>query len=228
MWRNLWEIAITFTVLPRLASRRPQFSSIHSKRSVGFVPSGTLLVFLLFRKGCLSLCSLLRFLQFQNRIVHIGTAHDSVTLEHAPGTPAADFHPLKIRSSQWGHLTGEIRKICRHILPVCISGYRGRDCVNRVNAIESVVLAGMVQLYATAYNFSVAIHRRCQQPRIIICFKILADAQRTEGMRTARSEEQGNAMPKLYSTPVVWIRRVSNAPASIYALFKIIQAAFFS
>lgn len=36
--------------------------------------------------------SVLRFLQFQDRIIHIRAIHDCVALEDTPRTPAADLH----------------------------------------------------------------------------------------------------------------------------------------
>jgi hypothetical protein len=97
---------------------------------------------------------------------------------------------------------------------------------------ETLVLAGMIQLYAAVlYNFSLlGVGTDTNNRAGFVRFKILAAAQGITENEHGTFEDQDKALAevlKSYETKVV-IQRISNGVVSIYALFKIVQAIFFT
>lgn len=97
---------------------------------------------------------------------------------------------------------------------------------------ETLVLAGMIQLYAAVlYNFSViGIATDINNHAGFVRFRILAAAQGITENEDGTFEEQENALAerlKNQETTII-IQRLSNFAVSIYALFKILQAIFFA
>ena len=97
---------------------------------------------------------------------------------------------------------------------------------------ETLVLAGMIQLYAAVlYNFSViGIATDINNQAGFVRFRILAAAQGITENEDGTFEEQENALAerlKNQETTII-IQRLSNFAVSIYALFKILQAIFFA
>lgn len=96
---------------------------------------------------------------------------------------------------------------------------------------ETLVLAGMVEIYVTlVYYFSeAAVIATLNNRAGLVRFMILAKAQGITGNEDGTFEEQDKELVESIKkvTPAIWINRISNAAVSIFALFKIIQAAFF-
>lgn len=95
---------------------------------------------------------------------------------------------------------------------------------------ETVVLAGMIQLYAAViYSFSViGVGSDVNNYAGFVRFRILASAQGITENEDGTFEEQEKALADemgKYRTKVL-IHRLSGAAVSIYALFKIVQAIF--
>jgi hypothetical protein len=97
---------------------------------------------------------------------------------------------------------------------------------------ETLVLAGMVQLYAAVlYNFSlIGVVTDTNNYAGFVRFRILAEAQGITENEDGRFEEQEKAIAerlKKDNTAIV-INRISNAAVSLYALFKIVQTVLFT
>jgi hypothetical protein len=97
---------------------------------------------------------------------------------------------------------------------------------------ETLVLAGLIQLYAAVlYNSSVIgaaadVNNYAGFAR----FRILAAAQGITENEDGTLQEQEEALANLLksSKAPIFIRRLAGSAVSIYALFKIVEAAFFS
>jgi hypothetical protein len=97
---------------------------------------------------------------------------------------------------------------------------------------EIVVLAGMVQLYATVlYNFSlIGVATDVNNHAGFVRFRILATAHGVTENENGKFKEQEDTLAehlKVQQTAIN-IRQWSHSVVSIYALFKIVQAIFFS
>lgn len=96
---------------------------------------------------------------------------------------------------------------------------------------ETVVLAGMVQLYAAVlYNFSVTgVATDVNNYAGFVRFRVLAAGQGITENEDGTFQEQEEALAARLKKDAVaiQIQRFSNAAVSLYALFKIVQAVFF-
>jgi tRNA G46 methylase TrmB len=97
---------------------------------------------------------------------------------------------------------------------------------------ETVVLAGMVQLYAAVlYNFSViGVATDVNNYAAFVRFRILATAQGITENEDGTFQEQEEALAARLKTDnfAIVMQRFSNGAVSLYALFKIVQAIFFT
>jgi hypothetical protein len=95
---------------------------------------------------------------------------------------------------------------------------------------ETLVLAGMVQLYAAVlYNFSViGAATDTNNYAGLVRFRILAAAQGITENEDGTFEEQEKALADTIqgSKTHVLIGRLANCAVSLYALFKIVEALF--
>jgi hypothetical protein len=95
---------------------------------------------------------------------------------------------------------------------------------------ETVVLAGMAQLYAAVlYNFSVmGVATDVNNYAGFVRFRILATAQGFTENEDGSFQEQEEALAERLKKDgvAIQIQRFSNAAVSLYALFKIVQAIF--
>ena len=97
---------------------------------------------------------------------------------------------------------------------------------------ETLVLAGMVELYATVlYNSSViGAAGETNNYAAFVRFRILAAAQGVTENEDGTFEEQEKDLAeslKGSATPIL-IDRIANVAVSFYAIFKIVQAVFFA
>jgi hypothetical protein len=96
---------------------------------------------------------------------------------------------------------------------------------------ETVVLAGIVQLYAAVlYNFSVmGVATDVNNYAGFVRFRILATAAGITENEDGSFGEQEEALAERLKKDglAIQIQRFSNAAVSLYALFKILQAIFF-
>ena len=97
---------------------------------------------------------------------------------------------------------------------------------------ETVVLAGMVQLYAAVlYNFSViGVATDVNNYAAFVRFRILATAQGITENEDDTFQEQEEALAARLKTDnrAIFMHRLSNGAVSLYALFKIVQAILFT
>jgi tRNA G46 methylase TrmB len=97
---------------------------------------------------------------------------------------------------------------------------------------ETLVLAGIVQLYAAVlYNFSViGIATDVNNYAAFVRFRILATAQGVTENEDGTFQEQEEALAGRLKTDnfAIVVQRFSNGAVSLYALFKIVQAIFFT
>ncbi len=95
---------------------------------------------------------------------------------------------------------------------------------------ETLVLAGMVQLYAAVlYNFSViGVATDVNNYAAFVRFRILATAQGITENEDGTFQEQEEALAARLKTDnfAIVIQRFTNGAVSLYALFKIVQAIF--
>ena len=97
---------------------------------------------------------------------------------------------------------------------------------------ETLVLAGIAQLYAAVlYNFSViGIATDVNNYATFVRFRILATAQGITENEDGTFQEQEEALAARLKTDnfAIVVQRFSNGAVSLYALFKIVQAIFFT
>ena len=97
---------------------------------------------------------------------------------------------------------------------------------------ETLVLAGMVQIYAAVlYNSSViGVATDSNNYAAFVRFRVLAAAQGVTENEDGTFADQEKALADLLTgsaTPML-ISRIANAAVSLYALFKIVQALSFA
>jgi hypothetical protein len=97
---------------------------------------------------------------------------------------------------------------------------------------ETLVMAGIVQLYAAVlYNFSlIGVATDVNNYAAFVRFRILATAQGITENEDGTFQEQEEALAGQLKTDnfAIIVERFSNGAVSLYALFKIVQAIFFT